>query len=210
MVQKLNPDGSGKTIVGLTGNFGTGKTTVAHFFEELGACVVDADKLSHEALMKGSPVYENIAALFKDARLPNGSGLDRKKIAELVFQNPERRKRLEAIVHPYVFERIAEEVTEAEEEVVIVEIPLLFETGFEPFCHKTLVVKAKDEMILKRLKEKGFSKEEISARQKAQMPQEEKLKRADLIIDNSGTFQETRREVEKIWKKIHPVSKGAA
>jgi len=209
MVQKLAPERSGKIVIGLTGGFGVGKSTVAHLFEELGAFVVDSDKLAHEALLKESPVNEKVVDLFKEARTAGGE-VDRKKIAEIIFQEPERRKKLEAIIHPYVFERIAEEVGEAEEEIVILEIPLLFETGFEPFCHKTLLVKANPDVVAKRLEEKGFSHKEVLARRKAQMSEEEKLKRADIVIDNSGTFQKTREEVEKIWKKIRTFSKGAA
>ena len=200
----------GKTVIGLTGGFGSGKTTAAHFFEELGAFVLDSDMLAHEALMKGSPTYEKVLALFKGKDIAGpGGDLDRKKIAGLVFRDPARRKKLEAVIHPYVFERIAEEIGDAAEDIAVVEIPLLFETGFEMFCHHTVVVKTPDAVTAGRLKEKGFSAEEIAARREAQLSLEEKLKQADIIIDNSGTFQETRREVEKVWKKLHPVSKGA-
>lgn len=210
MVQKLKEAAGRKTIVGLTGGFGSGKSTVAHFFEELGAFVVDSDMLAHEALMKGSPAYDKILSLFKGKDIAGSKGdLDRKKIADLVFKDPSGRKKLEEIIHPYVFERIAEEVGDAEEDIAVVEIPLLFETGFEMFCHHTVAVKAAEAVTTRRLQEKGFTAAEIAARRKAQIPLEEKLKQADIIIDNSGTFQETRREVEKVWKKLHPVSKGA-
>ena len=98
---------------------------------------------------------------------------------------------------------------DAQEKIVVVDVPLLYESGYDQFCDPIIVVKAEEAVTTQRLKEKGFSLEEIKARQKAQMPLEEKVKKAGLVIDNSGTFQETRREVEGIWKKLHPVSKGA-
>ena len=210
MVQKLRPDHLNKTIVGLTGGFGTGKTTVAHFFEELGACVVDADKLAHEALMVDSPVYEKIKEAFKEAVLSGNPGLDLKKLAGIIFHDEKKRKKLESFIHPYVLDRIMEEVSESEESVVVVEVPLLFETGYDRFCQQVIVVNAPEALTVERLREKGFSQEEINARKSAQMPLEDKLKRAGMIINNSGTFQQTRREVENIWKKLYPASKGAA
>ena len=208
MVQKLNPENLGKTIIGLTGGFGSGKSTVAHFFEELGAYVVDADKLAHEALMPGSSVYEKIRQEFKDAVIGQ-EGIDLKKLAGIVFRDPERKKKLEAIIHPYVFNRILEEINDSEDAAVVVEVPLLFETGYNQFCQHVVVVSAPEPLTTQRLLEKGFSEEEIVARRKAQMPLEEKQSRADIVINNSGTFQQTRRVVEEIWKRFHPASKGA-
>ena len=198
----------GKVIVGLTGAFGSGKSTVDHLVEELGACVVDADRLAHETLWPGNPAYEKIESLFPEARRADGSGPDPKKIAEIVFKDAARRGKLEAIVHPYVFSRMEEEIAEAEEKVVVLEIPLLFETGMDSFCDVTVAVTADETLIRERLLEKGYSAQEIEARQKAQLPASEKAKRAKKVIMNSGTLKETRREVEKVWKDLHPVFKG--
>ncbi len=208
MVQELNTEKTGKTLVGLTGGFGTGKSTAAHFFEELGACVVDADKLAHEALLPGSLVYSEVIRLFPEVLQPD-SHLDPKKLAAIIFHDAEKRKKMESLVHPYVFTRMMEEISDASESVVILEVPLLFETGYDRFCHQVIVVNAPEPLATKRLLEKGFSNEEILARRKAQMPLEEKLKKAQIVIDNSETFQQTRRKVEEIWKKLHPASKGA-
>ncbi|HXV28485.1 MAG TPA: dephospho-CoA kinase [bacterium] len=208
MVQKLNSEHPGKTLVGLTGGFGTGKTTVAHFFEELGAEVVDADKLAHEALMAGSLVFGPVQRLFPETVRPDGN-LDLKKLAETIFHDANKRKQLEAIVHPYVFTRLMEEISDMDEPVVILDIPLLFETGYDQFCHTVIVVNAAEPVANQRLLEKGFSIDEIAARRRAQIPLEEKIKKAQIIIDNSGTFQQTRRTVEEIWKKLHPAPKGA-
>ena len=194
----------GKTIVGLTGVFGAGKSTVANLMEELGAEIVDADKLAHEALLEGSSVYEQAAGKFQEARQPGSLGLDRKKLADIIFKDEKRRKELEQIVHPYVQERALEEVADAESSVVVLEVPLLFEAKFDRFCDLTVTVIAEEKMMDERLIEKGFSREQITARRKAQFSQEEKAKRADKVINNSGTLKETKWEVEKIWKDLSP------
>ena len=209
MVQELKPP-KGKVIIGLTGGFGSGKTTVAHFFEELGAEAIEADRLAHEAYLEESPVSKQIAALFENLKPVTGKGFDRREIAKIIFHDDAKRKKLENIVHPYVFQRLVEEMEDSDHEVIILDVPLLFETGLHQFCHKTVAVKAPAGEIKRRLLEKGFSEEEINVRQKAQMSLEEKLKRADIVVDNSKTLQETRREVQQAWKKILPVLKGAA
>ncbi|MDD5218671.1 MAG: dephospho-CoA kinase, partial [Candidatus Omnitrophica bacterium] len=136
-------------------------------------------------------------------------GLDPRKIAKIVFSDSRRRKTLESVIHPYVFERIADEIGQAEEKVVIADVPLLFESGYDRFCDKTIVVKATEEVMRKRLCEKGFTREEIDSRWKAQLPLAEKIERADEVIDNSETFQKTRTRVEEVWKTLHSCPKGA-
>lgn len=198
---------SGKTIVGLTGIFGSGKSTVAHLLEELGAARVDADQLAHEALWKGSEAYKKIAALFPGAEKPAAKELDRKVIAGIVFQDPAKLKELEKIVHPYVRTRIQEEIADAQEKVVVLEVPLLFEAGVDAFCDVTVTVSAPMTEIEKRLQEKGFSEAEVQARLKAQMPLKEKIARSDYEVRNSKTLSETKQQVEKLWQQINKKKK---
>ncbi len=204
MVQELKL--KGKTLVGLTGIFGSGKSTAGHMFEELGACVIDADHLSHEALLEGSPVYEDVKKLFPEAACP--FGFDRKKIGRTVFKDAEKRKALEKIIHPFVYQRMGEEAALAEERVIVFEVPLLFETDLKVFWDFTVTVSAPEKTCRERLTAKGYSQEEIESRFAAQFSQQEKEKRSDFIINNSETFDQTRREVKKIWEKLQPVSKG--
>ena len=192
--------------MGLTGVFGSGKSTVGHMFEELGACVIYADHLAHEALLEGSPVYGQITKIFPEA--VDSGGLDRKKIARVVFCDSTKRKALESILHPFVYQRMAEEASLAEEKVIVFEVPLLFESNVKVFWDWSVTVSAPEKARRSRLLEKGFSKEEIDARFAAQFSQEEKEKRSDFIINNSGTLDQTRREVEKVWKRLRPVLKG--
>lgn len=183
---------------------------MSHLFEELGALVLDADHMAHEALAVGSPVYSKIAALFPEALSsspPKACGdddrkIDRKKLAGIVFKDEKRRKDLEEIIHPFVRRRMEEEIAEAEEAVVVLEIPLLFEADFGWLCDKTIVVSAPQDVIEKRLQEKGFEAQDIRARLAAQMPLKEKEKRADLVIDNSQSLKELKQQVVKIWKEI--------
>lgn len=208
MVQKLRTAVTGKQIIGLTGSFGSGKTTVAHLFEELGAQVLDADTIAHEVLIPGGPHYDEVAALFQDVDLGTSGALDRRKVAAMIFNDPDRRKRLEAVVHPYVLQRLAEEIYQAQEKMIVVEVPLLFETGLHRFCDQTVLVTASEEVITSRLRKMGFSLQEIEVRRRVQMPVEEKKKQADMIVDNSGELEETKREVEQIWRKLHAPLKG--
>lgn len=194
-----------KLIVGLTGSFGTGKTTVSHMFEELGACVVDADFLAREAFLN-EEVQARLARLFPEAKTPEG--FDRKKIAAVVFKNEAMRKELEGIIHPYVFDRMEDAILEAEEPVIILDVPLLFETGFNKRCDRTIAVSAPPEKIRERLKSRGYDFKETEARAKAQWSPEKKQEKANYVINNSGNLDLTRREVEKVWKDLRPVSKG--
>ncbi|HOW58794.1 MAG TPA: dephospho-CoA kinase [Candidatus Omnitrophota bacterium] len=201
MVQKL--------VVGITGGIGTGKSSVARLFRKYGAEVIDADQIAHDALKKGSPVFDQIAVLFGDAWENHGKKLNREKIAEEVFSNPEKRKQLEALIHPYVYEKIKENIEETVKRTVIVEVPLLFEAGFQKLCDKVLTVKCNRTVKQKRFKGKRFSAEEIRTRENAQMPESLKIQKADFIIDNSGSISQTTRQVEQLWHKFESLSKGA-
>ncbi|MCM8776231.1 MAG: dephospho-CoA kinase [Candidatus Omnitrophica bacterium] len=196
-------------IIGLTGTFGSGKSTVARIFQRLGAGMITSDAIVHGALRKGGPLYGVVGNLFKEARTGGGQGLDRKKIAKIIFRDARKRKQLEDIIHPYVFERLRSGIGKSRKKVIVLEVPLLFETGFNRFCDRTIVVKSSDSAIYRRLKKKGFSIEEIRARMKAQMPLEKKIRGADIVIDNSKSITVTRYKVRRIWRKLHSSLKGA-
>lgn len=200
MVQKLTKGAEDKVIGAVTGIYGCGKSTVARLFEELGALRVDADLLAHETLLRGSDAFDRLSLIFPEAIDAGTGDFDRGRLAKIVFEDAGRRKQLEAIVHPYVFQRIAEEVAETGQAAVVLEIPLLFETGYDRFCSPNIVVNTDPEIILKRLGEKGIDRQTIEKRWRAQFSLEEKLKRADIVIDNSKSLDETKRQVEDIWK----------
>jgi dephospho-CoA kinase len=201
MVQKL--------IVGLTGGFGVGKSSVAQRFKNFGAEVIDADQIAHDAMKKGSPIFDPIVELFEEALHPGGKKMDREKIAEIVFNDPKKRKELEAIIHPYVYKKIKERIEASERPVILVEVPLLFEAGFETLCDKVVVVTCNSTVKMKRLKNKKFTEQEVRARERAQMAENLKAQKGHFIIDNSKSIYQTQREIERLWYKFISLSKGA-
>jgi dephospho-CoA kinase len=201
MVQKL--------VIGLTGGFGVGKSSVAQRFKNFGAEVIDADQIAHDAMKKGSPIFDPIIELFEEALHPGGKKMDREKIAEIVFNDPKKRKELEAIIHPYVYEKIKERIGSSERPVILVEVPLLFEAGFETLCDKVVVVACNSTVKMKRLKNKKFTEQEVRARERAQMAENLKAQKGNFIIDNSKSIYQTQREIERLWYKFVSLSKGA-
>lgn len=189
-------------IIGLTGTFGAGKSTVGEIFEQLGAARFDTDQIAHRALHPTSPVYAEIKARFPQALDAQGEGFDRKKLAETVFNDPDERAALEALIHPYVFEELDHKIQRTTKDIIVIEVPLLFESGYDRQCHKSVVVSASPEVVLKRLLKKGFSREEIKQRQRSQMSASEKSKKANVIIYNDGEIQKTHQEVKKIWDQF--------
>lgn len=184
--------------VGLTGGFGSGKSTVAGFFKKLGACVLDSDPLAHEAFRKGHPLFPKVRSLFPEIK----GGLTRAKAARVVFRDPKRRRVLESLIHPYVFQRIREEISRAKEAVVVIEAPLLFESGFDRHCDVAVAVRSTERTVLRRMRARGFSGTEVRSRARAQMSVSEKVRRADYTVDNSGDLGRTERQVKILWEKF--------
>ena len=191
-----------KRVIGITGNMGTGKSTVLRMLEELGAKAIDADLLVHLVIAKGTTVYEEVVVAFGEGVLGPQGEIDRKRLAPLVFSDGEALKRLEAIVHPVVESLIWEITEEAEEEVVAIEAIKLLEASSERGWDALWVVTCRPEEQRKRLLAQGLSEEEIEGRLKAQGPISEKIKAADVIIDNSGSREETWEQVKREWDKF--------
>ena len=190
--------------VGLTGSIGTGKSTVASIFKELGAYVIDADEVVHK-LLKRKDIKEKIRKEFGDVFTPEGE-IDRKKLASIVFNNPEKKKKLEQILHPEVFKEIEKFFKQVEEKdpnaVAIADVPLMIETGSYKNYYPVIVVYAPREVQLERLIKRGMDKEDALRRIKSQMPIEEKVKYADIVIDNTGSLQDLRKKVEEVYEKL--------
>ena len=165
-------------VVGLTGSFGSGKTSVAKIWKKKGANVIDSDKLVHEVYKPNHPIGKKIK---KSLRLKS---LDRAQIGKIIFSKPALRKRLERMIHPYVFKRIPEIVRKSKKRVAVIEMPLLFETDFQKKVDVVVLVIGKKNEIEKRLLKKGFSKEEIRRRWKAQWTAEKRqeTRTSSLII----------------------------
>lgn len=194
-------------MVGLTGVFGAGKTTAAGFFEKWGAHVFSADRAAREALEKPGPEQEKIRRLFPEAFKLRSAAARRKAIAGAVFSQSRRRKALEGIVHPFVARRLEARIKQSAG-VIVLEVPLLFEAGFNRFCDFTVCVKAPAVLIRQRLARKGFTPSEIRARMRAQFPAKRKQALADAVLENSSDLNKTKSQAKKIWKKILGLAKG--
>lgn len=195
--------------IGLTGNVGSGKSTVARLFAALGAAVIDADALAREATQDAG-VLEQIGQTF-GADLVTGGTLDRTRLAEIVFGDPDARKELNAIIHPWVArereERVAALAAQTPPPAVIIhDVPLLFEVGLDAEMDKTVVVDTPLELRGERAaRRSNLTESEVRARDAAQMPLGEKLKRADFVIDNGGAVEELEPQVAAVWQALtHP------
>jgi dephospho-CoA kinase len=193
-------------IVGLTGNYGMGKSTVLKMFRGFGAVTIDADDIV-DGLLRNGPVLEKIRRAFGDGVFSDDGRLDREKIAGLIFRDEKKRDVLEGILHPLVFEEIEEflkrmEKAPGDEGVVVIEIPLMFEKGDIGRFHKTVTVHADESVVFQRLRKEGIERGMAEERLRAQMDIGEKIRRADFVIDNSGSPDETRTKVRDIYRKF--------
>jgi dephospho-CoA kinase len=200
-------------VVGLTGGIGSGKSTVSAMLRELGAVVIDADAIVHELQAPGSPMLRAIAEAFGPEVLDARGALDRKALAARVFSDPAARKRLNEIVHPPTIAEIGRRLAEARARgvpLVVLDIPLLLEgrkagTGSAvafPF-EAVIVAWVPEELAVARAAARdGSSPDEVRARMRAQLPLDEKRALADHVIDNSGTLEETRRQVTALYARL--------
>lgn len=193
-------------IVGLTGGIGTGKSTVAGILRDLGATVIDADEATRAVQAPGSEGLRRLVEEFGPRILTPAGELDRPALAEIVFRDPAARQRLNAIVHPLVREWMAERQLEAAERgdaVVVHDVPLLFESRGADAFETVILVYAPEEVQVRRLVEvRGMSEEQVRARIAAQLPIEEKRRRATHVIDNTGSMDSLRPQVERLWAEI--------
>jgi dephospho-CoA kinase len=192
--------------IALTGGAGTGKSTVAKMFADLGAVVLDADDLAREAVAPGEPAWEALRREWGPEFFQEDGTLNRGKLARCVFGDPAALARLNAIVHPEVTQRLKARLAALEGEgatLVIVEVPLLFETGMEKSYDAVIVVDAPvAEQRARLVARDGRGEGEVTGLLQAQMPLADKRRRADFVVDNSGTLGETRRQVENIWQAL--------
>ena len=196
-------------VLGLTGGIGSGKSMVASMFANLGAEVIDADQLAREVVEPGQPALEEIATAFGSGVLMPDGRLDRGKLARIIFADPVARARLNAITHPRIQERMATEMAlrGSRPGLLILDIPLLYENDRASTVEAVIVVWVDSKTQLRRLNERdGLTVDEARQRIAAQMPLDEKRARADLVVDNSGSRENTRRQVEAIYRRFAPTA----
>lgn len=192
-------------LIGLTGGVGSGKSTVARMFRELGATVIDADEATHAVYASGTEGFDAIVREFGDGFVRDGE-IDRKRLGDLVFQDEAARLRLNAIVHPLVREWMAARTVEAVErgaDVVVQDVPLLFENGLQGLFSATVLVYARPPTQLERLMDqRGLSRERATSILAAQMPIDDKRALATFVVDNDGSIDETQRQAEEVWARV--------
>jgi dephospho-CoA kinase len=190
-------------LVGLTGNYGMGKSTVLRMFQRLGAVTYDADEIVSSLLLEETVRRRIRDLLGNDIFLDDGS-LDKKKVASLVFADDALRRALEDILHPLVFRRIKSylEREGGRSGIVIIEAPLLFERGYEDRFRRIISIRTERDRTLKRLEAKGIPREDALPRISSQLPITEKIRKSDFIIHNDGTFEETEKQVREIYDKL--------
>lgn len=193
--------------VALTGGIGTGKSVVLARFAELGAAVVDADTLAHEALRAGSLGCVAVRQRFGDEVVGPGGEVDRARLGALVFADDQARRDLEAILHPAVYQAIEAWMRAREGagvRIAIAEIPLLFETGHQGrFSCVIVTACAEGEQVRRVMARSRSSEAEVRRRMAAQWPSAEKARRADYVISTDGSIEETRRQTEAVWEALN-------
>ncbi|OGX44680.1 MAG: dephospho-CoA kinase [Omnitrophica WOR_2 bacterium RIFCSPLOWO2_12_FULL_51_8] len=192
----------GKIVLGLTGSFGSGKSTVAAILKSFGAEVIDADKLARDCLRPRTECYRRVRKVFGQKALKADGSIDRKVLAGLVFNNRSLLFELNRIIHPRVRRLIREKIGRAKKRIVVLDAPLLIEAGLGAIVDKLIVVGLCRSAQVKRLQKKfGLKESEIFKRISAQIPLREKMRLADFIIDNNGRIDQTKKQVRKIWIK---------
>jgi dephospho-CoA kinase len=190
-------------IAGLTGNYGMGKSFVLSVFKELGAEVLGSDEIVHH-LLQDKKVISKVKKILGGEALNEHGMLIKKNVARIIFNNSELREKLEAILHPLVFHWIQKylQKIKGNQRLVIVEVPLLFEGAYQGRFRRTITVYTTQKTALERLKKCGISRRNAMQRLKVQLPVQIKKKKADYLIDNNGSKQETRKQVENIYEQL--------
>ena len=191
-------------IIGLTGGLASGKSTVSKYLAEKGFKVYDADKIAKDISGKKS-VQKGIITTFSNKILDENGNIDRKKLKEIVFENKEKLKQLNAIIHPKVIDFYKELKEKNTDEIIFFDVPLLFESGIDKFCDKILVVISDYEIQLNRIVERDKIDRELAEKIiKSQLSNEERIKKADVVIENNSSledlFEKVERFCEGIWK----------
>ncbi len=194
-------------VIGITGQIGAGKSTVAKLLATHGARVLNADSIARALLEPETEAYYEVVEFFGEGILLDTGEIDRKKLADVVFGDPEKLKILNEIVHPRVVDEIKDRLHYIERsgegvDIVAIDVPILFGSGVERLVDKVAVVIADEGARRERLIRQGYSEREIKARSAAQMPQEQLVSRADYVIKNDGTLSELKGEVAELWKKL--------
>ena len=193
-------------IVGLTGGIASGKSEAAKYLESLGAHCIDADAISHFLTGADGPLLTDIRQVFGDEVFHEDGTLDRAALAEIVFNDDDKRRALDGITHPSIQKAMLDEVEAAEkagEKLVFLNVPLLFETGMDTLCDETWLINTDPDLQLSRLMERdGFDEDQAQSRVRSQMSAEDKQQRADLVIDNNKSLEKMLGELQSHYNSL--------
>ena len=195
-------------IIGLTGSLGTGKSTVAAMMAKQGAMIIDADAVIRQLLVKNKKCIKKVAKAFPSVILSN-SEVDRSKLADIVFQNPRELKKLTQILYPEAIKEIKRQISthQLRDRLIVIDVPLLFESGWDKLVDTSIVVKSrKDQQYKRAAKRLGLSRTQVQQRLSMQLPLRQKCHMADMIIDNSRSLSQTRKAVSVV---IHTLEQRA-
>lgn len=198
-------------VIGLTGSFGSGKTTVAGMFARCGAKVLDADRMANELINARGACFKPVVKEFGEEILTRGC-IDHAKLAQIVFSDLRKLKRLEAIIHPYVAREIKKKINfytrRKKVKAVVLDVPLLFESGLDKLVEIIIVVRSnKADQIIRIRKKIDMPVAQIKKRIESQMPMSEKVLLSDVVVDNRKSILNTKRQVEEIWKNLFNIHK---
>jgi len=193
-------------IIGLTGGIGAGKTEVTHVLRELGAVVIESDKVAHSSYEPGTEAHDEIVSRFGEDVVDESGFIDRKSLGSIVFSDPIRRLELEEIVWPATRKRTLALLKEEDErgtKIVVVEVPKLFESGWDRIADSVWTVEAPSGEIGKRVKQRsGLDQSDTDSRVAAQLTRDERVEKSDIVIENDGTLDELRDQISKLWESI--------
>lgn len=193
-----------RIVIGLTGSFGSGKTTVAGIFKALGAKVIDADGIAHQLFCPDNKIYRKLLSVFGRGIIKRNSLIDRARLGRIVFSDKKLLGKLNRVTHPEIIRIIRNKIKASSQGVIVLDAPLLLETGLAKFVDRVIVVDITHKLQLGRIhKRNKLSDREMEKRIKSQIPLRKKLEAADFIIDNSGTIRETKKQVKQIWENIN-------
>ena len=192
-------------VIGLTGSIGTGKSEAARQLEALGASIISADQVGHEAYTPNTEAWEQVVAAFGDDILQDDGEIDRRKLGAVVFSDPGQLEKLNQIMHPRMARMVADKIEELRDqgvEVVVVEAALLFEAGWDSLVEEVWVTDSTEQVVIERLKQRnGMSEEEARKRISSQMGRTERLERSDYVIENSGDMATLGSTIKKLWDR---------
>ena len=196
-------------VIGLTGSIGTGKSEAARQLEALGASIISADQVGHEAYTPNTEAWEHVVLAFGDDILQEDGEIDRRKLGTIVFSDPGQLDKLNQIMHPRMARMVADKIEAfrgQETQVVVVEAALLFEAGWDSLVEEVWVTDSPEQVIIERLKlRNGMSEEEARKRISSQMGRTERLERSDYVIENSGDMAALASTIKELWNRRVPV-----